>query len=70
MLDYVTQLTRDATREGAAIGSNSWGDDTQGAYDLSAMEFDDLVRDADFLATGDQPYILEFSAGNAGSIGT
>jgi hypothetical protein len=60
------RLTRDATRAGAVIGSNSWGDDTQGQYDLSAMEFDDLVRDADALTLGDQPYILEFSAGNAG----
>ena len=30
------------------------------------MQFDELVRDADALALGDQPYILEFSAGNAG----
>ncbi len=59
-------LTRDAVRAGADIGSNSWGDDTQGRYDLSAMEFDALVRDADALTFGDQPYILEFSAGNAG----
>ena len=60
------QMTRDAKRAGADIGSNSWGDNTQGRYDLSAMEFDALVRDADFLTLGDQPYILEFSAGNAG----
>lgn len=61
-------LTRDAKLAGADIGSNSWGDDTQGRYDLSAMEFDGLVRDAvsDTYAVGDQPYILEFSAGNAG----
>jgi subtilisin family serine protease len=59
-------LTRDAVRAGADIGSNSWGDDTQGRYDISAMEFDALVRDADELAFGDQQYILEFSAGNAG----
>jgi hypothetical protein len=59
-------LTRDAVRAGAQIGSNSWGDDTHGRYDLSAAEFDALVRDADELAAGDQPYILEFSAGNAG----
>lgn len=59
-------LTRDARRAGAEIGSNSWGDDNQGRYDLTAMEFDALVRDADLLALGDQPYILEFSAGNAG----
>ncbi|MCC6234388.1 MAG: S8 family serine peptidase [Verrucomicrobiales bacterium] len=59
-------LTRDAVRAGADIGSNSWGDDTQGRYDLSAAEFDALVRDADELTPGDQPYILEFSAGNSG----
>src|SRR5438309_7686458 len=59
-------LTRDAVRAGAVIGSNSWGDDVQGRYDLSAYEFDALVRDADAETSGDQPYILEFSAGNAG----
>lgn len=59
-------LTRDAVRAGADIGSNSWGDDTHGAYDISAAEFDALVRDADALTPGDQQYILEFSAGNAG----
>ena len=59
-------MTRDAVRAGADIGSNSWGDDTQGRYDISAAEFDALVRDADELMDGDQPYILEFSAGNAG----
>lgn len=59
-------LTHDAVQAGAEIGSNSWGDDTQGRYDLSAMQFDELVRDADTNAPGDQPYILEFSAGNAG----
>jgi len=60
------RLTRDAVRAGADIGSNSWGDDTQGRYDLSAAEFDALVRDADALAPGNQEFILEFSAGNAG----
>ena len=59
-------LTHDAVRAGAMIGSNSWGDDTQGRYDISASEFDALVRDADADTPGDQPYILEFSAGNAG----
>ena len=59
-------LVRDATRAGAVIGSNSWGDSVQGRYDLSAMEFDALVRDADSELPGDQPYILSFSAGNAG----
>lgn len=60
------KLTADAVRAGAVIGSNSWGDETQGRYDISAMEFDALVRDADPETPGDQPYILEFSAGNAG----
>jgi hypothetical protein len=59
-------LTRDAVRAGAVIGSNSWGDDVQGRYDMSAYEFDALVRDADAETPGDQPYLLEFSAGNAG----
>ncbi len=59
-------LTRDALRAGAIVGSNSWGDDTQGRYDLSAAEFDALVRDGDAETDGDQQYILEFSAGNAG----
>jgi hypothetical protein len=59
-------MTKDALDAGAEIGSNSWGDDTQGRYDISTMEFDELVRDADLIRLGDQPYILEFSAGNAG----
>jgi hypothetical protein len=64
--DSNSQLTSDALTAGAVIGSNSWGDDVQGQYDTSAMEFDALVRDADPNTPGDQPYILEFSAGNAG----
>ena len=59
-------LTRDAVRNGADIGSNSWGNDVQGEYDTDAAQFDELVRDADPSTPGDQPYILEFSAGNAG----
>ena len=38
----------------------------KGRYDLSAAQFDALVRDADAETPGEQPYILEFSAGNAG----
>lgn len=59
-------LTQDAVRNGAKIGSNSWGTDGPGSYDTDAMQFDELVRDADPGTPGDQPYILEFSAGNAG----
>ena len=56
----------DAVRNGAVIGSNSWGNDVQGKYDTDAAQFDELARDADPTTPGDQPYILEFSAGNAG----
>jgi hypothetical protein len=59
-------LARDGVRNGAQIGANSWGNDVQGAYDTDAAQFDELVRDADPVTPGDQPYILEFSAGNAG----
>jgi serine protease AprX len=59
-------LTQDAVRNGAEIGSNSWGSDVNGEYDMDASQFDELVRDADTGSPGDQPYILEFSAGNAG----
>ncbi len=59
-------LTQDAVRHGAKIGSNSWGNDVQGDYDTDSAQFDELVRDADAGTAGDQPYILEFSAGNAG----
>jgi hypothetical protein len=59
-------LTQDAVRSGAQIGANSWGNDVQGEYDTDASQFDELVRDADPVTPGDQPYILEFSAGNAG----
>ena len=65
--DDFHRLTRDAVRAGAEIGSNSWGDESNGEYDLSAAIFDALVRDADDQTAGDQPYILEFSAGNSGS---
>jgi subtilisin family serine protease len=59
-------LTRNAVSAGATVGNNSWGEDVGGRYDTTAAEFDELVRDADSISAGDQPYILEFSAGNAG----
>ncbi len=68
--DDLAQLARDAVQHGAIVGSNSWGDDTAGAYDANAMLFDAQVRDADSQTPGDQPYILEFSAGNAGESGS
>ncbi len=60
------RLVREAMEHGAIIGSNSWGDESQGRYDISAAEFDGFVRDGNNLLDGDQPYILEFSAGNSG----
>lgn len=60
------RLTRDAVRSGAVLGSNSWGDEAYGQYDLSAAQFDALVRDADAVTPGEQPFLLEFSAGNSG----
>lgn len=60
-------LATDAVRAGAQIGANSWGNDVNGEYDIDAAAFDELVRDADPSTPDDQPYILEFSAGNAGA---
>lgn len=59
-------LTHDAVRAGAKIGSNSWGNEVNGEYDIDCAQFDELVRDADAGTPGSQPYILEFSAGNSG----
>ena len=59
-------LAKDAVRNGAVIGSNSWGNDVQGEYDTDASQFDELVRTVDASAGVDVPYILEFSSGNAG----
>jgi hypothetical protein len=59
-------LAEDAVRHGAIVGNNSWVQDTQGRYDLNAMQYDEFVRDADLAAPGDQALLLVFSAGNAG----
>jgi hypothetical protein len=59
-------LAQDAVNNGADIGCNSWGNDVQGEYDNDAAQFDELVRDVDRSIPTDQPYILEFSSGNAG----
>jgi len=60
------QLTKDAVSHGAQVFSGSWGSDVQGEYDLDAAQFDELVRNANTAFPGEQPCILEFSAGNAG----
>jgi serine protease AprX len=59
-------LALDAVNHGAVIGSHSWGNDVQGEYDLDASAFDEMVRSVNPLPTIIQPYIAEFSAGNAG----
>jgi hypothetical protein len=59
-------FTRDSVQGGAQVFSASWGNDVQGEYDTDAAQFDELVRDSDAVTPGDQPQILEFSAGNAG----
>src|SRR5207247_11133431 len=43
-----------------------WAEATHCDKDLSTTEFEALMRDADIGRLGDQPYILEFSVGNAG----
>jgi len=59
-------MARDAVQNGAVIGSNSWGNDVQGEYDLDAFTFDEMVRSVSTVPTTKQPYILAFAAGNAG----
>jgi subtilisin family serine protease len=63
-----SSVVRDAITNGAIIGCNSWGNESEGAYDLSAAEFDAFVRDGNTLAAGDQPFVLVFAAGNVGSV--
>jgi hypothetical protein len=46
--------------------NNSWGNDAGGAYDSSAQNYDQLVRDADANTGGNQEMVIVFAAGNAG----
>jgi hypothetical protein len=55
---------RDALSAGA-VGQQQLGATTS-RRPLRLSAADELVRDADALTAGDQPFILEFSAGNAG----
>lgn len=51
------------------ISNNSWGNGTNGnAYDSLAAQFDGFVRDATF-ASGIDPMVIVFSAGNSGGSG-
>jgi len=62
-------MARDAVQNGAVIGSNSWGNDVQGEYDLDAFTFDEMVRSVSTVPTTEEPFILVFAAGNAGPDG-
>jgi subtilisin-like proprotein convertase family protein len=60
-----------AYADGARISTNSWGDDTAGAYDSDAQRYDALVRDAQpagsaVAVAGNQEMVIVFAAGNAG----
>ena len=55
--------------QGNAVGMNaSWatGEGTAHGYQASERTFDLMVRDGDFLAPGNQPFMIAFSAGNSG----
>ncbi len=59
--------SRDATRSGATISSNSWGAGSFGSYPNICKVYDDATRDADSFKMDHQPLLFTFSAGNAGS---
>ena len=63
-----------AYAQGARLSSNSWGFIDLFRYDVTAQEFDRLVRDAQSGVAGNQQYLVVFSAGNdgpgAGTIGS
>jgi subtilisin-like proprotein convertase family protein len=51
----------------ALISNNSWVNEGDTAYDLSAASYDAAVRDALPFVTGSQPVLFVFAAGNAGN---
>src|SRR5690606_7992721 len=65
-------LVRRAYNQGGArISSNSWGSIiANGAYDIQAQTFDQLVRDADRFSAGTQQMTFVVSAGNSGPFPT
>lgn len=65
-----TDLVQAARRAGALFTNNSWGiENSYGAYDSLAVEYDRLVRDADPGTAGYQPITAIFAAGNDGEKG-
>lgn len=65
-LRMTADLAADGVQNQAAIQSNSWGANLNGAYSAESRDFDFLVRDANSQAAGDQPLVIVFSAGNEG----
>ena len=51
----------------ALISNNSWNYINDSDYDLAAASYDAAVRDALPMATGSQPVLFVFSAGNGGN---
>ena len=64
---FVTDATlqQSTARTNALISNNSWGYSTSD-YNLAAASYDQAVRDSDPGATGSQPVIYVFAAGNNG----
>ena len=72
--DFV-ELESRAYNDHARISSNSWGDNTNGEYNIDAQLYDFLTRDAQpanavFPAAGNQELVTIFAAGNSGPIAT
>ncbi|MEF8873947.1 MAG: S8 family serine peptidase [Candidatus Thermoplasmatota archaeon] len=67
--EYYPIAEEPAQRSDAYIHSNSWGAGTEGAYSDSDEVFDQAARDADRDASGNQPMVFTFSAGNDGNRG-
>ena len=68
--DYQDLQSR-AYRDAMRVSTNSWGANTDGAYDTDAQHYDALVRDAQptgsaVPAAGNQEMVIVFAAGNAG----
>src|SRR5205823_14864566 len=60
---YLQQL---AAQTNALISNNSWNYFADNQYDLPAASYDAAVRDALPLASGSQPVLFVFAAGNSG----
>lgn len=63
-----TAIASAAYSAGARISNNSWGN-LSNTYDVSAQEYDGLVRDAQPSVNGNQEMSFVFSAGNFGAGG-